>query len=316
VARDHLRAEQPIALHHVGQALEPAAREQAARELDQRALALEEHGRVEGAERLLEARAREAQHELRDARATHRQVHVGQRGAQPQGERVGRLELAGEAHREAHHAGRGGAQAGHQHVVDEAREGVALGRGGSGDLGLREQPEGRAVGREIELQGVARGRHHRERRLDGRDRVGVAVGVEEAGLVSQRGLRLGDAARHRVRVAERARRGQVAQLVGVRERGLGVERGQRGLEARAVARELALVEQPVEGLEVGVDGQHRVAGLSQRGGEDRQRQVGRGGVAARRVHERYVDGGMHEPDVQRPRAESNPADAPRAGGVG
>ena len=88
------------AAHHAAPGL--AALERPHR-VDEGLLTLEEDRLVEGAERRLQARVLQAHEDLRDGRTADDEVDAGRAVAEDMRQRVGRLDLPGERHRDADH---------------------------------------------------------------------------------------------------------------------------------------------------------------------------------------------------------------------
>ncbi len=235
--------------------------------------------------------ARQPEEQLRDAGAAARDVRAGQRLLDLARERVRGLELAREAHREAHDVGARVAEPGHERLLHPGVEGVVLRPARPGDLVHRREAERRAVCREVELERVVRGGHDAERRLDRRDRAGVGVRIVEGVRGAERGLGEVHRIRDGVRVAARAGEGDVLELACVRERGAAVELAEARLEAVAEVGHALRREQRVEGLDVRVDGQDLHAVRAEEARQHRHREVRGRGIAGRRINERDAHSG-------------------------
>ena len=130
-----------------------------------------------------------------------------------------------------------------------------------------------------------------QRGLDGGDRRAVLGHVVEGLGVAQHGLRAEDAVGRGLGVAPRAKELCVLELPQVIEGGPGLELTDARLDARADLLERRRREELVPDLDVRVDGQHLHAVRPEEAGQHRDREVGRRGIAGRRVDE----GDLHRP---------------------
>ena len=249
-------------------------------------LAFVDHRRREGAERSVESLVRQAQEQLREGGAPDGDVHSGQELAQRVRERVGGLHLAGERDGDTDQIDLRAAQATRE-GTEVVAEGIATLAGVARDLFGAQQREGRAVGDEVDRQRMMRGADHALRGVDGGHGVGVGARVVEAlsRAVAHHRERAVDGPGHRGSLPPRRPERGVGQLVFVRKRALFFEGRQPLLDAGRELFEARAREQPLPRLDVRVDGQHLDVVRAQPGREGGHGQVGRGGIASRRIDE-------------------------------
>jgi hypothetical protein len=156
------------------------------------------------------------------------------------------------------------------------------------DLVGGREPERRAVGGEVEMERVMRGRDHAERSVDGRRGGRIPVRIEEARLVAERRLRAPDPVRDGMRIATRTDQRCELELLGVRERGARVQAREARLDPIAKPGERAGLQQVVERLDVRVDRQHLHAVGAEKAREHGDGEVRRGRVARRWLNEGYA----------------------------
>ena len=227
-----------------------------AHEPEQRVLALEDAGGVERTERAREAVAGEPDEHLRDAGTAAGDVHVRERALDLERERVGRLQLPGEADGEPDDVDLRVAEPRDERLHHVVVERIGAGAAGALDLLHRRQPEGRAVRGEVEVERMVRGRHDAERGVDRGDGAGVRVGIVERW--PRRGTwpwrercRSGTAC-----ASPRARTSAAySSCSACASERLRVELAEPSLEPVAERAERLRVEQRVERLDVGVDRQ-------------------------------------------------------------
>jgi hypothetical protein len=265
------------------------------RQVEKGDLALVHHRGAERPERPLQTLAREAEEDLGERRASDRDVDAGEALAQHVGERVRRLDLPREGHREADQADPLGAEPiGEQGEV--IVEGVALGARVAGDLVGGEQGERGAVGHHVEGQrGVGRA-HHPERGVDGGDGRLVGGGLVKAltGPIAEDGDRVLDRPRDGGGVAAGAPELGVDELLGVGEDGPPLQLLDAPLDDGGERLQRLGPEQVEGGLQVGVDGEDLDPVPPEPGRERGHREVRRGGVARRGIDEGDAHAGSEE----------------------
>ena len=272
-------------MHHVRQPAQRPPLVERAAQPEERVLALEHDGAVEGAERPRQVVSREAEEELRDAGTAAGQVHLGQKAPQLEREGVGRLQLPGKADAEPDGVDARLAQPRRQHVAHVVVERIALGARVVCDLVGRGERERRAIAAEGQLERRVGGRDQAQRRLDGLDRALVVLSDEEALGILEHRARFGDAGRRRVGVAARAPQREVRAPRRVVERRASLELAQARARALGQGAERLWTQQAVVRFDVGVDRNHLDAVAAEEARQHGHRQVGRGRITRGRVDE-------------------------------
>jgi hypothetical protein len=254
--------------------------------LQQGVLALVDDRGRERPERPVERVTVESEKHLRERGAADRDVNRGCQLSQGARERVRGLYLSREGHGDADQRHLFPGEAPGQRAKVRA-EGIAPLLRVFRDLLRVQQRERSAVRDEVDRQRVMRRAHDALRSVDRGHGLGVGGRVVEApaAAIAQDSERVFDGAGGGGRVASGRPQRAVRELVLVRQRGLGVELREAVFDALGELLQVRPRQQRLPGLEVRVDREHVDSMCAEPRGERRDAQIGRRGIARRRVNE-------------------------------